>query len=128
MLLATVTLLTVMPLPVAPTVAPAMKFVPVRVTFTAAPRTPLFGVTEVRVGAFWADVTSKETMPLVRPVVVTEMFCGPTRAVVAMLNVAVACVLLTTETFDIVMPAPLALMVRGAEKAVPVRVTGTEEP
>ena len=79
-------------------------------------------------GALTAAVTSKETLPHVPAAVVTETFCGPTPAFAAMLNVAVACVLLTTETFDTAMPDPLALTVRGATKPVPVRVTGTEEP
>ena len=77
MLLATVTLLTVMPLPVAPTVAPAMKFVPVRVTFTAVPCVPLFGVTEVRVGAFWEAVTVNVRMLLLPALVTTQVLCGP---------------------------------------------------
>ena len=73
-------------------------------------------------------VTLKVTMPLVPPVVVTETFCGPTLVDGAIARVAVACVLLTTEMFEDVMPEPLVLMVRGGTKLLPVRVTGTDEP
>jgi hypothetical protein len=83
---------------------------------------------ELRVGVPTAPVTLKATLLLVPAAVVTETFRCPTPAFAAMLNVAVACVLLTTETFDTVMPVPLALTVRGATKPVPLRVTGTEEP
>lgn len=82
---------------------------------------------EVRVGALAAGETVKETLPLVPPAVVTETFCCPAGAFAAMVNVAVACVPLPTETFDTVMPDPV-LTVRGETKAVPVRVTATVEP
>src|SRR6202171_6292336 len=49
--LTTVVLLTVMPVPLRPIVAPDAKFVPVSVTATAAPWMPLFGAIEVSVGA-----------------------------------------------------------------------------
>ena len=48
--LTTVVLLTVIPVPLRPMVAPAMKFVPVRVTGTLCPWTPLFGLIELSVG------------------------------------------------------------------------------
>jgi hypothetical protein len=49
--LTTVTLLTVIPEPLAATVAPAARLAPARVMFTAAPCVPLAGVTDVKVGA-----------------------------------------------------------------------------
>ena len=52
----------------------------------------------------------------------------PDAGICGNVELAVACVLLTTETFDTVIPDPLLLTVRGATKPVPVRVTGTEEP
>ena len=82
---------------------------------------------EVRVGTLTAAVTAKETLPLVPAAVVTEMFFCPTMAFAAMLNVAVICVLLTTDTFETESPLP-ALTVRGATKPLPVRVTATDEP
>jgi len=72
-------------------------------------------------------VTVKETLPLVPPAVVTDTLLAPVAAFAAMVNVAVALVLLTTDTLDTVIPLP-TLMVRGATKPVPVRVTGTDAP
>ena len=63
-----------------------MKFVPLRVTGTVAPWTPLEGVTAVRVGA---AVTVKATDPVVPSVVVTLMVRAPVGAVGEMVRVAV---------------------------------------
>jgi hypothetical protein len=55
--LATVVLLTVIPAPPTPMVAPATKFVPASVIATPCPCTPLFGLIEVSVGgsrSLWA--------------------------------------------------------------------------
>jgi hypothetical protein len=52
---------------------------------------------------------------------------APVAAFAAIANVAVALVLLTTDTFETVMPLPL-LAVRGATKPLPVRVPETDEP
>ena len=52
-------------------------------------------------------------VPLVPAVVVTETLCTPVAAFAAMLNVAVALVPLTTDTFETEMPFP-PLTVRGA--------------
>ena len=82
---------------------------------------------ELRVGGLTDDVTPKETLPLVPAAVVTETLCPPVAAFAAIVSVAVALVPLTTDTFDTVIPLPL-LMVRGATKPVPVRVTGTDAP
>ena len=48
--LTTVVPLTVIPAPLTATVAPATKFVPVSVTGSLCPCTPLFGLIEVSVG------------------------------------------------------------------------------
>ena len=85
MLLASATLLTVMPLPVAPTVAPATKLVPVKVTLTVAPCTPLFGVMDVRVGALVAAVTVKVSMLLLPALVTIQVLCGPVSTLEEML-------------------------------------------
>jgi hypothetical protein len=99
-----------------------------RVTLIDVPSAPLEGARPVSVGRPLAAVTVNGVVPLVPTVVVTETLCCPTPADAAIAKVAVACVLLTTDTFDTVMPDPLALTVSGATKPVPVRVTGTEEP
>ena len=125
--LTTTILVCVSPPPCSLTCDAGVKFVPVSVTLTDVPRAPLEGATDVSVGRP-AAITVNGLVPLVPAVVVTETLCCPTPAFAAMLNVAVACVPLTTETFDTVMPDPLALTVRGATKPVPVRLTGTEEP
>ena len=126
--LTTTMLVCVSPPPCSLTCDAEVKFVPVRVTLTDVPSAPLEGVIEISVGRVLAAVTVNGVVPLVPAVVVTEMLCCPVPADAAIANVAVACVLLTTDTFDIVMPDPLALTVRGATKPVPVRVTGTEAP
>jgi hypothetical protein len=69
-LLTNTTLLTVTPVPETATVAPELKFVPAKVTFTAVPGFPLFGDIEVSVGARLLTVNG--TVPLVPLLVVTE--------------------------------------------------------
>ena len=85
--LTTVTLLTVMPVEETATVAPARKFVPVRVTGTEAPWMPLEGAMEVRVGA--AALTVKTTAAVVPPEVVTVTLRAPGVAVAEIVRVAV---------------------------------------
>ncbi len=82
---------------------------------------------DVRVGGATDDVTPNDTLPVVPAGVVTETLCCPTVALAAMSSVTVICVLLTTDTFEAVMPLPV-LIVAGDAKPFPVRVTGTEEP
>jgi hypothetical protein len=69
------------------TVAPETKFVPVRVTGTAVPWTPVAGLTDVNVGV--GGLTVNGAALLVPPVVVTVMLAEPTAALAAMVNVAV---------------------------------------
>ena len=85
--LTTVTLLTVIPPPVTPTVAPAIKPEPAKVTFTAVPCVPLFGVTEANVGT--AALTVKGTVLLTPALVVTEILEAPKVAFAARVRVAV---------------------------------------
>src|ERR1700731_254358 len=121
--LATVVLLTVIPAPLTPMVAPATKFVPVSVTATPCPCTPLFGLIEVSVGG--ATFTVNGGGPLVPPEVVTVMVRAPVAVFAAMVNVAVICVALTTVVLLTVIPAPLTPTAAPATKFVPVNVTGT---
>jgi hypothetical protein len=84
---------------------------------------------EVSVGTpLAAAFTVNGTVPLVPAGVVTEMKCCPTTAEVASTRVAVTLVLLTADTFETVIPDPLALTVRGDTNPVPVSVTATDEP
>jgi hypothetical protein len=124
--LTTTTLLTVTPLPLRFTVEPAPKFVPVNVTGTLVPCTPLFGPTEVSVGA--AAFTVNVTPPLFCPPDVTVTVSPPVGAPAAIWNVAVICVVLTTTTPLTVTPLPLTFTVEPAPKFVPVNVTGTLVP
>jgi hypothetical protein len=82
------TLLTVIPAPLIPMVAPATKFVPVRVTGTLVPRTPALGLIETRVGIEPVGVMLKVAGPLVPPAVVTVTLKDPAEALSAIVNVA----------------------------------------
>ena len=117
----------VRPVPCSLTWDAEVKFVPVSVTLTDEPSAPLEGAIDASVGRPPVALTVNGAVPLVPAVVVTEILRAPVAAVAAMTRVAVALVVLTTDTFETVMPLP-ALMVRGATKPVPVSVTGTEEP
>ena len=121
-----VTLLTVISAVETLTVAPARKFVPVRVTGTVAPWMPLEGAMEVRVGA--AVLTVKTAAAVVPPEVVTETLRAPVGAVAEIVSVAVIWAALTTVTLLTVMSAEETSTVAPARKFVPVRVTGTVAP
>ena len=69
-LLTTVVLLTVTPVPLTFALAPATKFVPISVTGTLVPAVPLDGLTELSVGA-GGGFTVKVTLLLVPPLVIT---------------------------------------------------------
>jgi hypothetical protein len=125
--LVTVTALTVIPLFPGFTVAPATKFVPVRVTDTAVPCAPLFGLTVVSVGA--AGLTVNGTPLLVPPPVVTVTLLVPVAAVPEIVNVAVICVVLTTVTALTVIPLlPEFTVLDPVTKFVPVNVTAAAVP
>jgi hypothetical protein len=125
-LLTTVVLLTVTPVPLTATVDPAVKSVPVSVTFTLCPCAPELGLTEVSVAA--PEFTVNACEPVVLPPLVTVTFWAPVGAVAAMVNVAVIDVLLATVTLLTVMPVPLRLIVDPVAKFVPVSVTATAAP
>ena len=124
--LTTVTLLAVTPGLLTATVAPATKLVPVRVTGTLVPCTPLAGLTDVSMGA--GGFTVKPTALLVPPLVVTVTFAAPVAAAAPMVSVAVIWVELTTVTLLAVTPGLLTATVAPATKFVPARVTGTLVP
>ncbi len=65
----------------------------------------------------------KTTELVVWPEVVTLMFTGPSTAFVAMANVALIWVLLTTVVLLTLISAPLTLITAPVAKPVPVRVT-----
>jgi hypothetical protein len=126
-LLTTVVLLTVIPpVGLTPTVDPAVKSVPVSVTFTLCPCAPELGLTEVSVAA--PEFTVNACEPVVLPPLVTVTFWAPVGAVAAMVNVAVMDVLPATVTLLTVMPVPLRLTVDPDAKFVPVSVTATAAP
>jgi len=125
-LLTTVRLLTVTPVPLTATVDPAAKSVPVSVTFTVCPCVPELGLTEVSVAA--PEFTVNACEPLIWLLLVTVTFWAPVGAFAAMVNVAVIDVLLTTVVLLTVTPVPLRLIVDPVAKFVPVRVTGTDVP
>src|ERR1700682_4759569 len=126
--LTTVVLLTVMPVPLRPIVAPDAKFVPVSVTPTVCPCVPELGLTELSVGAPAPEFTVNVCEPLVLPELVTVTFWGPVGAFEAMVNVAVIDVPLTTVVLLTVMPVPLRPIVAPDTKFVPVSVTATAAP
>src|ERR1700682_6740041 len=126
--LTTVVLLTVMPVPLRPIVAPDAKFVPVSVTPTVCPCVPELGLTELSVGAPAPEFTVNVCEPLVLPELVTVTFWPPVGAFEAMVNVAVIDVLLTTVVLLTVMSVPLRPIVAPDAKFVPVSVTATAAP
>ncbi len=117
------------PPPLTATVEPAVKFVPVRVTGTAAPRAPALGETEDRV-AVGGFTTLKLTVLLVPPgVVIDTVLVPPVPALAAMVNVAVTVVLFTTVRLLTVNPVPGVTVIAVAPvRLVPVNVTGTDVP
>ena len=109
-------------------VAPA-RFVPVSVTFTGVPRTPLLGLMLVRVGA--SVVTRNCTVLVVPTDVVTLTFLVAGGAVGEMVKVAVTVVELTTPMSLTVIPLagpPVMLIADAPVRFVPVRVTFTAVP
>src|ERR1039457_4748437 len=125
-MLTTVTALTAIPVLLVAAVAPATKLVPVRVTGTAAPRTPVAGAMVLSVGG--GGLTVKMAGALVPPLVVTVTFAPPSVALAAMVNVAVICVVLTTVTLPTVIPVLAMVTVAPPTKFAPVSVTGTAAP
>jgi len=117
----TVKLLTLTPEPDTVTPVADPNPVPVIVTGTEVPRTPVFGDTPVTVGGATVNVTAL----LVPPAVVTVTFLVLSVALLAIVKVAVTVVELTTVTPLTVMPFPETVTAVTPERFVPVRVTGT---
>jgi hypothetical protein len=116
---------TVTPVPDTVTDVAPVRPVPVRVTFTVAPRDADAGLMVVSVG----PVTVNGWVPLVPPGVVTLTLCAVKPAVLVITKFAVICVALTTVTPPAVTPTPLMLIVVPVVvKLVPVRVTATVVP
>jgi len=115
------------PPPATATVDPVVKFVPVRVTGTAAPRAPALGETEVRV-AVGGFATVKATVLLVPFGVVMDTVLPPVPAVEAIVSVAVTVVLFTPVRPLTVNPEPETVIAVAPVRLVPVSVTGTDVP
>lgn len=127
--LTTVTALTLTPDPDTDTVVPVVvKLVPVSVTGTLVPRSPLSGVIDVSVGL--AGVTTVNVTVLVVPsaAVVTLTFLALRVAEDVTVNVAVTVVSLTTVRSLEVTPEPEIVMAVAPVRPLPVRVTGTLVP
>jgi len=91
---------TVTPPPDTATVVPvAVKLLPDRVTGTAVPRTPVFGVTEASVGAGGLTIVNVTALLVPPGVVVTLTVLAVSPAVAVIVNVAV-----TVESFTTVRP------------------------
>ena len=127
--LTTATFETATSLPDTLTVAGEVKFVPVSVTVTVAPRRAALGASEDSVGlGAGAALTVKDWAALVPPLVVTVTLWEPVAAVGAMTKVAVMRAELTTVTLATDTPAPPMAMVAPGLKLDPVSVTGTLAP
>jgi hypothetical protein len=128
-ILITVTPLTATPPPeTATVVAPAMKLVPVNVTATAVPRTPVGGAIEVKVGA-GGTVTVKVTALLVPPGAVTVTFLAPAPVNALIVKVALTWVSLTTvKPLTVIPPPPDTLIAVVPVNPLPNRLTGTAVP
>jgi hypothetical protein len=126
--LTTMTSLTLTPMAPTKTVAGETKFVPVKITGTVVPVSPLLGLIDVKVGA--GGAMAKLTAPLVPPAVVTVTPPIPAAAFPAIANMAVIWVEFTTLTLLTVTPAMPTFTVAVAPgiKFVPVNVTGTVDP
>ena len=104
--LVTLTPLTVTPVPETDTVvSPAMKLVPVSVTGTVVPRTPVGGLTVINVGV-GGIVTAKATGLLTPPGAVTVMLLVVPEALAAMVKVVETWLSLTTLIAPTVTPLP----------------------
>jgi hypothetical protein len=122
------TFVTVTPVPLTATVAPATRFVPVSVTGTLALSAPNVGLIIVSVGD--GGSTVNVWLPVVPLAVVTLTFCAPSVAVAATVNVAVIVVLLVTVVPETAIPTPAGtlMVLAPMTKFVPVSVTGTALP
>jgi hypothetical protein len=113
--------LTVMPDPDTFTAVSLERPVPVRVTGTVVPRTPVLGAIEVSVGG----VTVNATAPLVPPFVVIVTVLGEEVALAAIAKFAVTVVAFTMVMPLTVTPEPETAIDCVPVRFVPVRVTAT---
>ena len=126
--LVTFTALTVIPKPeTATVVSPVMKLLPVSVTATVVPRTPVAGEIEVNVGV-GGIVTVKATVLLTPPGAVTVTFLAVPAANAEMVRVVCTSVALTTVMGPTVMPPPDTVTAVVPVKPLPKRSTGTGVP
>jgi hypothetical protein len=133
--LTTTTLLIVRPAapppPVATTltVAPATKFVPVKVTLLDVPRNSKLSTTDVSVGGLAAEeITVNVTGPTAAPPTVTVTFLAVAEAPDEMVKVAVTVVALTGTKLLTAIPPPDTFTAVAAVRPVPVIVTFTTVP
>jgi hypothetical protein len=116
------------PVPEIAIVLPKVKFVPVSVTATIAPRAPLFGEIDVSVGAGGATIVNGTAFELV-PSDVTVTLRTPSVAVEDMVSVAVTLVpSVAGVTPETVTPPPDTLIEVTGLSPVPARVTATAVP
>jgi hypothetical protein len=116
--------LTVTPAPETVTVVAPVKFVPVKVTGTAVPRTPVGGAIEVNVGA-GGTTTVKVTALLGPPGAVTVTFLAVPAAPAVMVKVALTWLSLTTVRPLTVTPPPGTVIAVVPVRPLPKRLTGT---
>jgi len=121
--LTTVRPLTVIPVPETLIAVAPVRFAPVRVTGTAVPRMPAFGLIEVRLGP---AVMVKNTLLLTPLGVVTVTFLAPVAAVDEIVKLAVKVVSFTTVRPLTVTPvAGVTVIADVVNRLVPVSVTAT---
>lgn len=126
--LTTTTLLTLTPFPWTVTLAGDVKFVPLSVTVSLAPRDAALGASDVKVGFVGAVFTVKGSAALLPAVVAAVTLRAPLAAVAAMTKVAVSLAELTTETPVTETPVPLTAIVVPGRKFEPASVTATLVP
>lgn len=117
----------VTPAPDIVTAVAPLRSVPVRVTGTVVPRTPVLGATEVNVGPVTANAAVRVAVPK-GVVTLTFLVVSPAPAVItqdALTVVAVG----VPEMVQVILPAaPLMVTAVAPLRLVPVRVTGTVDP
>ena len=125
--LSTVRPLTVTPPPLTVTALAPVRFVPVKVTGTTVPRTPVGGAIEVNVGGA-GMTTVKVTALLVPPGAVTVTFRAVPAAVAVIAKVALTWVSPTTVRPLTVTPPPGTVIAVVPVRPLPKRLTATEVP
>jgi hypothetical protein len=106
-----------------------VKLVPLIVTGTLLPPTPVFGVIEASVACGALPIVNSKALLVTPPGLVTATFLVPVVVVAEMLNVAVIVVSLTTvNAVTVIPPPPVTLIPFAPVKLVPVRVTATLLP